>query len=149
MTTQQYTTPHFEDVEIGTALPSLVKRPDEVQLFAFSAVTWDTHRIHWDIPYTKNEEHMADILVHGHLQGAFLTQVVTDWAGPKSRLRRFSFQNRGMSYPGDTLTCTGKVTDKSIENGVGIVTCDLWVESQKGEHPTTGEAVIELPLRGS
>ena len=142
-------TPYFEDIEVGTNLPVLEKRPDEVQLFAFSAATWDTHRIHWDTPYTKNEEHMENILVHGHLQGSFLGQVVTDWAGPRSRLRKLGFQNRGMAYPNDVLTCTGKVTEKSLDGNVGIVTCELWVENQHGGHPTTGEAVIELPLRDS
>jgi hydroxyacyl-ACP dehydratase HTD2-like protein with hotdog domain len=41
----------FEDVKPGVALTPLVKRPTTVQLFRFSAVTWNAHRIHFDKPY--------------------------------------------------------------------------------------------------
>ncbi len=147
METKLLPTRYFEDTEVGTELPPMVKRPDEVQIFAFSATTWDTHRIHFDAPYSVDEEKLPGILVHGHLLGAFLSQLFTDWAGPRSRLRRFAFQNRGMVVPGDTLTCAGKVTEKREEDGKGVVVCQVWVENQRGEHPTTGDATIELPMR--
>jgi hydroxyacyl-ACP dehydratase HTD2-like protein with hotdog domain len=38
----------FEDVEVGTELPALEKIPTTVQLFRYSAVTWNAHRIHFE-----------------------------------------------------------------------------------------------------
>ncbi len=135
----------FEDVEVGTILPPLVKKPSAVQLFCFSAVTWDTHRTHFDEPYSKNVDKLPGILTHGHLQGSFLGNLMTSWAGPRARLLRLAYQNRGMSVAGDTLNCGGKVTAKKIEGTKGLVTCQVWIENQKGEITTSGEAVVQLP----
>ncbi len=139
---------YFEDVQVGDVIVPVVKKPDEVQLFCFSAVTWDTHRTHFDQPFSVNVDKLPGILVHGHLQGAFLGQLTTAWAGPKGRLLFLGYQNRGMSVPGDTLTCTGKATAKKEDADKGVVTCQVWVENQKGQMTTTGEAIIELPRRG-
>ena len=141
------TSPHFEDVPVGAELPSLVKRPNEVQLFFFSAATWDAHRTHWDIPYSVEKEKLPGILIHGHLQGSWLGQLMTDWIGPQGWLRRVSYQNRGNAIPGDTLTIKGKVKEKREEGGKGIVVCDVWVENQRGEQTTVGEAIAELPRK--
>jgi 3-methylfumaryl-CoA hydratase len=41
--------------------------PDAVQLFRFSAATFNAHRIHYDLPYTQGEEGYPDLIVHGPL----------------------------------------------------------------------------------
>ena len=140
------TSPRFEEVEAGQELAPMVKTPTEVQVFMFSAITWDTHRTHFDTPYSVDEESLPGILVHGHLQGAFLTQYVTRWAGTEGRLRSIDYQNRGMVIPGERLTVRAKVTGKSEEAGVGLVTLDMWLEKDGGEMPTTAAAVVEIPL---
>ncbi len=149
MTTVQPATRYFDDVNPGDALGPEVQRPDEVQLFAFSAITWDTHRTHWDSPFSKDVDKLPGILVHGHLQAAFLTQLVTRWAGPRGKLARISYQNRGMSVPGDTLTCYGKVDSKAAEEdeSVATVNVQVWIENQRKETTTAGQAIVELPRR--
>jgi 3-methylfumaryl-CoA hydratase len=42
--------------------------PDPVLLFRFSALTFNGHRIHYDIDYAKREEHYPGLIVHGPLQ---------------------------------------------------------------------------------
>ena len=138
--------PRFDEVEAGQDLPPLMKTPNEVQVFMFSAITWDTHRTHFDTPYSVDEESLPGILVHGHLQGAFLTQYATRWAGTEGRLRSIDYQNRGMVIPGERLTVRAKVTGKSEEAGVGVVTLDMWLEKDGGDIPTTAAAVVEIPL---
>jgi len=147
MTTEAHATKYFEDVAVGEAIPPLVKKPDEVQLFCFSAVTWDTHRTHWDAPFARAVDKLPGMLTHGHLQAAFLGQLLASWAGPRARLTRLVYRNQGMVIPGDTLTCAGKVTEKLEEDGKTLVKCQVWAENQKGEMPTTGEATLELPRR--
>ncbi len=39
---------HFEDIQVGNEIPSLVKKPTSVDLFMFSAICWQPHRIHYD-----------------------------------------------------------------------------------------------------
>jgi len=132
----------FEDVTAGTVIPALVKRPTNVQLFRFSAVTWNAHRIHYDKIYAQSEGY-PDVLVQSHLHGCFLLQAVMDWAGPRARMVGFRFQNRGIAIPGDVLTCTGKV----VKAEAGFIECELEERNQKGDLCAPGWARVELPRR--
>jgi acyl dehydratase len=138
----------FEDVKVGTTVTALVKRPTTVQLFRFSAITWNAHRIHYDKGYAMSEGY-PDVLVQSHLHGCFLAQAVTDWAGPRARLLGFRWQNRGIAVPGDVLTCTGSVVKTEVRNANGYVECELEERNQKGELCAPGWALVELPRRGA
>src|ERR1700689_718446 len=111
---------HAEDVRVGDELPAPIKDPTALQLFRYSAVTWNSHRIHLEPDYARKEGHPG-ILVQAHLHGAFLVQLVTDWAGPKSRLVKFGWSNRGRAVPGDILVCSGRVTAKRLDAGRHLV----------------------------
>lgn len=41
---------------------------DPVMLFRFSALTFNGHRIHYDLDYVKHEEHYPGLIVHGPMQ---------------------------------------------------------------------------------
>ncbi|MEM6306810.1 MAG: MaoC family dehydratase N-terminal domain-containing protein [Pseudomonadota bacterium] len=41
-------------------------------LFRYSAITFNAHRIHYDLPYTQNVEHYPNLVVHGPLQATWL-----------------------------------------------------------------------------
>lgn len=133
----------IEDVAVGDALPELVKVPTAVQLFRYSAVTWNSHRIHLEPDYARKEGHPG-ILVQAHLHGTFLCQLVTDWAGPRARLVKFGWSNRGRAVPGDTLTCSGRVAAKDGDT----VELELLEANQRGETCAQGSATIRLPSRG-
>lgn len=50
--------------------------PDAVFLFRYSALTFNTHRIHFDSPYTTRVEGYPAILVHGPLQAILLADLI-------------------------------------------------------------------------
>lgn len=68
--------------------------PDPVLLFRYSALTSNGHRIHYDLPYARDEENYPDLVVHGPLT-ATLLQAFACEIRPDARLKHFSF--RGMS----------------------------------------------------
>ncbi|MDB5808848.1 MAG: Acyl-CoA dehydrogenase [Betaproteobacteria bacterium] len=45
---------------------------DPVLLFRYSALTFNGHRIHYDLDYVKHEEHYPGLIVHGPLQTTLL-----------------------------------------------------------------------------
>lgn len=137
---------YYDDVETGMDLPSMEKQATTTQLFMFSAITWNPHRIHYDKDYAALEGH-PNLLVHGPLHGGFLAQYITNWMGPLGRLKKLQFSNRGRAFPGERLTFKGKVTDKYTENGEQIVVCDIWEEKESGELTVPGQAVVTLPSR--
>lgn len=46
-------------------------------LFRYSAITFNAHRIHYDLPYTQQVEHYPDLVVHGPLQAQLLMNMAT------------------------------------------------------------------------
>ena len=146
MATPDRPTLSIDDVREGMEIPPLVKRPTEVALFRFSAVTWNSHRIHYDREYAASEGY-PNILVQGHLHGAYLTQMLLDWIGGGGVLRRFQWSNRRAAFPGDTLTCHGRVTQVYRDGDLNLVDCEIWEENQSGEVCAPGTATVALPSR--
>jgi hydroxyacyl-ACP dehydratase HTD2-like protein with hotdog domain len=136
----------YEDVEEGMELPPLVKTPDTAQLFLFSAVTRNAHRIHYDKEYALSEEH-PDLLVQGPLQGATLCSFVTSWMGDDGFLKKFSYSARGRAIPNEALTFKGRVAKKSETNGHHAVELEIWEENGQGDVILPGRAVVYLPSR--
>ncbi len=68
----------------------------------------------------------------GQMLGAFLAQLVQDWAGPRSRLWKLSFQNRAAVFEGDSVICRGAVRAARRVEGRNLVECDLWIDNQQG-----------------
>lgn len=113
--------------------------PSTIQLFRFSAATWNPHRIHYDQAYAR-EEGYPDVLVQSHLHGCFLAHSALAWAGPGARLIKFRWENRHFAVPGDVLTVTGSVT--SVDGRA--VTCELQEVNQDGRLCAPAWATIAL-----
>ena len=139
---------YYEDVEVGLELPPLHKTPSNTLLFLYSAITWNPQRIHFDKDYTLTEGY-KDVIVHGPLRGAFLSQLLTRWIGDEGVLKKMSYANRDIAYVNEPLACKGTVTRKSIENGHALVECDIWVENAQGAKLTLGSATVILPRKES
>ncbi len=137
---------YFEDVQEGMELPPRQRTTSTTQLFLFSAITRNPHRIHYDRAFAESEEH-PDVLVHGPLHGAMLCSYVTEWAGPGGWLHRVSYQNRGRATPRDTLTFKGRVTRAYRQDNQNAVELEVWEENQHGEITVPGSAVVYLPSR--
>ena len=133
----------LEDVVIGQEMEAMVKNASRAQLFLFSAATNNPHRIHYDRDYASVEGH-PDVLVHGPLQGSWLCQFVTDWAGPRGRVLNLAWQNRGRAFPERDLTFRGRVT--AIEGDE--VSLDVWEEDDTGAILMPGTARVRLPRAG-
>ena len=141
--------PFYEDIEVGQEIPAVEKTPSNMQLFMFSAATWNLHRIHYDADFAREHDGLPNVLAHRPLLGSFLSQVLTHWVGDNGRVRRLEWSNRGPAVPGDRLSCRGRVTDKRKEAGRGIIECDVWVEKENGEVIVPGKAVVEMASRAA
>ncbi|HEY4999129.1 MAG TPA: hypothetical protein VII36_08295, partial [Usitatibacter sp.] len=65
--------------------------PDPVLLFRYSAVTFNSHRIHYDQPYATKVEGYPGLVVHGPLTATLLVDLVRR-SVPGVRLRTFGFR---------------------------------------------------------
>ena len=137
----------FGGIHVGDELMPIVKEIGMARMMAYGAATWDFVRLHYDADYVREMGFDAPF-VDGQMIGGFLTQLVQDWAGPDAFLRKLSFRNRVMVYPGDSLTCRGVVIDISTTEEGGMVECNLWVDNQRNEKVVAPSvALIRFPLK--
>lgn len=137
-----------ETIDVGTAITPYTVHTSTIQLFRFSAVTWNAHRIHYDSAYAESEGY-SGVLVQAHLHGCFLSNAVLRWAGADSSLRAFRWRNRRPAVAGDTLTVTGAVTAVVTQNGRRVVEVELEEHNQHGELCAPGRAVVALSVLGA
>jgi 3-methylfumaryl-CoA hydratase len=71
------------------------------RLFRFSAATFNAHRIHYDLAYTREVEKYPDLVVHGPMQAALLMEAAARHGG--ARPRRFRFRGVHPLFLGDGL----------------------------------------------
>ncbi len=65
--------------------------PDEAMLFRFSALTHNTHRIHYDHPYVTGVEGYPGLVVHGPLLALMLLEIPRR-SRPDRRVRQFDYR---------------------------------------------------------
>jgi len=138
---------YWEDIEVGSEIPPLVKEPDPQQLVKWAGASGDFYQIHYDKDFAL-DNNLPGIIVHGALKSAWLGQLLGDWVGEKGKVKKYGCSYRGMDVPGDKLTCRGTVTKKYEEGVEHCVECEIWLENSKGEKTTPGTAVVALPLKG-
>ena len=74
---------------------------DETMIFRFSALTFNAHRIHYDLPYAQEIEQYPALVVHGPLQAMLLIGAALDDGLVPSA---FSFRGRSPLYAGRAFT---------------------------------------------
>ncbi len=127
----------------GAHIPELVRTPDPVDLFGFSAAAWLLHRIHYDLPFTTDHDGHPGLLVHGPLQGTYMIQSVQWWLGYKASLMSVKYRHSSPAYAGDTLTCGGTIG--AIDDAAGLFNAELWVKKDDGTVTTSGAATFKIP----
>jgi hydroxyacyl-ACP dehydratase HTD2-like protein with hotdog domain len=95
--------------EVSDALEPLKHTATPLQLFRYSAVTWNPHRIHFDEPYAHDEGHRG-LALHSHLRAALALRCVTEGLGPEWRVTNFAYRLRKPVYAPADLVYTARVT---------------------------------------
>jgi 3-hydroxybutyryl-CoA dehydratase len=91
-------------------LPALTKRITQQQLGRYAGASGDHNPLHLDEAFAKATQ-FGGTIAHGMLVLAFMSEMLTaafgrDWLASGRMKVRF----RAPARPGDTLTCSGRVT---------------------------------------
>ena len=76
--------------------------PSEALLFRYSALTFNSHRIHYDLPYATEEEGYRGLVVHGPLTATLLLDLAQRHFGDNA-LTRFDFRGTSPAICGEQL----------------------------------------------
>lgn len=130
----------------GDAIPALVKNPTAVAMFRFSAVMWNAHRTHIDHPYATTTEGHQSTLAQDYLLATYLTEMLIKWGGPKCRVKKLTYRNRGPVYANSTVKCWGKIVSSQKVDGGTLVELNVGVDNEEGHTCVPGTATVLLAL---
>jgi acyl dehydratase len=166
---------YFEDVEMGSAIPEIVRGPltigDMVAWNAaigpsYKAGSWGyldlTKAMHssmfnpvtgFPVKYSQQHEdfHMAAgrgmpaPFDNGVMRFAWVAPLITNWIGNDGWMRRLNVQVRRPGLYGDLTTYSGQVVGKDAETGT--VKVKISGKRQDGLETTAGEAEVVLARR--
>lgn len=90
--------------------------PSEALLFRYSALTFNSHRIHYDLPYARDVERYRGLVVHGPLTATLLLDLAQRELGDNA-LREFSFRGLSPAICGEELHLVMRKTSDAHEMG--------------------------------
>lgn len=137
-------TPRFDAVQVGDALPELTLPPvDRTTLALFAGASGDHNPIHIDVDFARRAG-MPDVFAHGMLGMAWLGRLLIGWA-PQTQLRRFDARFQGITQLGNAIRCSGRVVEKLEADGERCVRIEVQSANQFGQTKIVGEALVALP----
>ncbi len=83
--------------------------PTEPLLFRYSALTFNSHRIHYDLPYARDEEAYPALVVHGPLQASLLIDLAARKLGKP--IAKFAFRGQQPAFAGAPLFVCGETSE--------------------------------------
>jgi 3-methylfumaryl-CoA hydratase len=116
----------------GNAVWRRAIHPDPVLLFRYSALTFNGHRIHYDVDYCRQEEGYPGLVVHGPLTATLLLDLVRR-KRPTARLAGFSFRAVSPLFHVNDFTVEGEPT-------AGDGGAKLWAMNHEGALAMTATA---------
>ena len=88
--------------------------PGEPLLFRYSALTFNSHRIHYDLPYATHQEGYRGLVVHGPLTATLLLQLAAQHLGD-NQLKTFDFRGVSPALCGELLHLVLRSKANAIE----------------------------------
>jgi 3-methylfumaryl-CoA hydratase len=110
---------------------SEIIRPSEVLLFRYSALTFNGHRIHYDVDYARDVEGYEGLVFHGPLTATFLVNLASRQAG--AQLEQFNFRGVSPISGMSSFFIEGRSQDGVIK---------LWARRDDGSLAMSAEAII-------
>lgn len=168
---------YWEDVQVGEELPPIVRGPLTIgDLVSWNAALGPAYKAGrlgyldllkaphtavrnpvtgWRVKYSQQHEDfnlasqrgMPGPFDNGVMRFAWVSPLITNWMGDDGFLRKLYVQVKTPNIYGDTTWYRGKVTEKKLEAGKGVVKLELTGVNQAGVATTGGWAEVVLPTR--
>jgi len=129
----------YDEVAVGDELPALEVPLTPSVIIAGAIASRDYQDVHHDRDLAVKRG-SKDIFMNILTTNGYVGRFVTDWAGPEALLRRVDIRLGAPNYPGDTMTMTGRVKDKTD----GVVSVEVAGRNDLGDH-VTGTVDLALP----
>lgn len=118
-----------------------LKKPaiTEQQLRDYAEASFDNNPIHLDPEFAK-EAGFPSVIAHGMISMAFLADyVLFHFPEDQFKLVRMKSRFRKVTFPGDQLTCEGKVKEVHSDGSLSV---SVSTRNAAGDATTEGEALV-------
>lgn len=136
-------TKDWGSLELPAPIPEIVVTPDRMQIFMFSAATWNRHRIHYDKDAALDEG-LPDVVVQRSLIGNFFARLLTQWLGDTGDICELSWRVVTSVLPDVALRCAGQVLTIETVDVARYAGCDVHMTDESGTTVATGRARVRL-----
>ncbi|NPV90854.1 MAG: MaoC family dehydratase [Firmicutes bacterium] len=110
----------MEELVIGEEA-SFSKTITEVDIAMFAAFTGDFNSMHMDEVYTSRTR-FGRRIAHGGVAAALAPTILDNsLPGLGTLVQEMRYKYLAPVYPGDTITCTGKLIEKDVEQNLATV----------------------------
>jgi 3-methylfumaryl-CoA hydratase len=113
--------------------------PDAITLFRFSALTFNSHRIHYDAPYAESVEKLPGLVVQGKLIALSLLETVRR-AAPETDFKEYQYRSMRPIYADRPCTLAVELSETGTE-------ARLWAEDATGVAAQAASLSFVTPLR--
>jgi acyl dehydratase len=136
----------FDDVEVGTELPSVSYPLTRLRLVQYCGASGDFNVIHWNERIARSVG-LPDVIAHGMLTMAQAGRYATDWGGDGSTVAEFGVRfSAPVVVPDDdagaSVEISGKVEAKLDDHRVALA---LTARSGDARVLSRARAVVQLP----
>ena len=131
----------FADIEIGDELGPVTRTPTTEMVHRYAAaVDIKALRFFFD-PEEARKNGLQHPIVPGPMTAGFMTQLLKE-SFPGWQLKTMSTTFRTPALHGESVSIWGNVTEKSQEDGIATIHCDVVVENPRGDRATVGTSIL-------
>lgn len=128
----------------GAAIPPFVVEDlTRTDLVRYAGASGDFNPIHHDEHFARAAGNPT-VFGHGMLTAGLVARCITDFVGA-GNLRRFKVRFATRVWPGDTITCAGRVTRRYEEAGEARIDGEVTATTQRGETAVSGTFSAAIP----
>ena len=130
------------DVKVGDTTTQIVAdNLTRTQIVQYAGASGDYNPLHTDEVFTTKVAGYPSVFAHGMLSMGFLGRLVTSYA-PRDRIRKLGTRFTSITWPGDVITLSGKVTGKREEGGEKLIDLEVKCTNQNGQDTLQGHATV-------
>jgi acyl dehydratase len=128
----------------GAALPPfVVENLTRTDLVRYAGASGDFNPIHHDETFARAAGNPT-VFGHGMLTAGLVAKCITDFVGA-GNLRRYKVRFATRVWPGDTITCAGRVTRRYEDAGETRIDGEVTATRQRGETAVSGTFTAAVP----
>lgn len=133
----------FSTLKTGDTLsPFTTDALTRTTLALYCGASGDHNPIHVDIDFARRAGY-PDVFAHGMLSMAWLARLLTNWV-PQSRIREYGVRFTAITQVGESITCSGTVTEVFQADGERRARLSLQTANAAGQVKLQGDAVVAL-----